>query len=158
MSRLVHTNKLEKVSNAIAALREPEHTMFALTEKQLDFNNTWEESGLYILKQNQFYPKAVREFQISPTVEAEISAVHNAVAGHHGVQATFDKLMRNGKHWSFMREHIIKYFIKKCCPFCQKMSYFRSPIQTNLSRPLRTHRSSIRIGTLSVRSLSLRGK
>ena len=33
-----------------------------------------------------------------------------------------------GYHWEYMREHI-KYFIRRC-PFCQKMSYLKTPIHT----------------------------
>ena len=115
MSRLVHTNKLGP-ANIIAALREVPDEFMSLFERDIPLDDTIEHS-LYMIKHNQFYPQAVREFQISPTVKAEIEAVHNAVAGHHGVQATFDKLVRRGKYWPYMREHV-KYFIETCCPFC----------------------------------------
>ena len=88
------------------------------------------EHCLYNLKHNPLYPKSVREFQISPSIKVLIDAVHNAVVGHQGVERTFGKLVAQGHHWPYMREHV-KYYIRKCCPFCQKMSYLKTPVQTN---------------------------
>ena len=42
-----------------------------------------------------------------------IDEVHNAVVGHHGVERTFNKLVAQGHHWPFMREHV-KYYVRKC--------------------------------------------
>ena len=64
-----------------------------------------------------------------PHKERELIAkVHNKIAGHAGVEKTFDRLVQMGYHWEHMREHV-RYFIKRC-PFCQKMSYMKTPIQT----------------------------
>jgi hypothetical protein len=49
------------------------------------------------------------------------SAVHNELAGHHGVERTLAKLLVQKHDWLYMREHI-KWFIKHC-PLCQKLSY-----------------------------------
>ena len=127
MSRLVASNK--GPANLIAALREVPEVLSALLERNLEEVGDTEEY-LYVVRQNQLYPAAVREMQISPAIKAEIEAVHNGIVGHHGVQPTFDKLVRKGFHWPYMRQHV-KYFIKKCCPFCQKMSYLKTPVQTN---------------------------
>ena len=70
-----------------------------------------EEHGLYV-RQNQFYSKPVREFQISPAIKLLIDKVYNALVGYHGVERTFDKLVRQGHHWPYMREHV-KYYIRK---------------------------------------------
>ena len=127
MSRLVKSNK--GPANLIAALREVPEVLSNLLEHNLEEVGDTEEC-LYVVRQNQLYPASVREMQISPSIKAEIEAVHNGIVGHHGVQPTFDKLVRKGFHWPYMREHV-KYFIKKCCPFCQKMSYLKTPVQTN---------------------------
>jgi len=58
-----------------------------------------------------------------------IAKVHNSVAGHHGVQRTIDKLDKMKVSWLYRREHVQK-FIKEC-PFCQKMSYIKTPIHTH---------------------------
>jgi transposase InsO family protein len=50
-----------------------------------------------------------------------IRAVHNELAGHHGVERTLAKLRVQKHDWLYMREHI-KWFIKHC-PLCQKLSY-----------------------------------
>ena len=52
---------------------------------------------------------------------ADIKAVHDCVAGHHGVEATLDKLTRKGLKWPGMREHVRRYI--KECDTCQKHSY-----------------------------------
>ena len=137
MSRLVASNKLSKgdiIANSIAVLREVSADLLCLASTNLDVDledlGEGEEHGLYNLKHNELYPKSVREFQITPTIKELIDAVHNAVVGHHGVERTFNKLVEQGHHWPFMREHV-KYYVRKCCPFCQKMSYLRTPIQTN---------------------------
>ena len=116
MSRLVASNK--GPANVIAALREVSEELNALFTRALEEVEDTEEC-MYIVRQNALYPAAVREMQISPTIKAEIEAVHNGIVGHHGIQPTFDKLVRKGFHWPFMREHV-RYFIKKCCPFCQR--------------------------------------
>lgn len=50
-----------------------------------------------------------------------IKAVHNEIAGHHGLERTLAKLKIQHNEWMYMREHI-KWFIKHC-PLCQKLSY-----------------------------------
>jgi hypothetical protein len=59
----------------------------------------------------------------------EIASVHNSVTGHHGVQRTIEKLDKLHINWQYRREHV-KKFIKEC-PFCQKMSYIKTPIHTH---------------------------
>ena len=58
----------------------------------------------------------------------DISLVHNAYTGHHGVEKTLSKLVQQGKRWQYMKGHI-KTFIKNC-PACQLMSVIRIPIHT----------------------------
>ena len=82
------------------------------------------------LRQNELYPRAVKEFQISPEIRQIISSVHNSIIGHHGVERTFEKLLEQGHHWKYMREHV-RYYIRRCCPFCQKMNYLKSPVHTH---------------------------
>ena len=131
------------LANALAALREVPHELQMLfhnhQQEQLNVmglapqqvrEDPEHEHCLYALRQNKFYPKSAREFQISPHVRELIAKVHNSRVGHHGVDKTMQKLIALGHHWLYMREHV-KYFIKRCCPFCQKMSYVKTPIHTN---------------------------
>ena len=126
------------LANAIAALREVSKDSHLLIREDINLfththsyvNETEEEECLYPLRQNQFYPKAVREFQISPTVRDKIATAHNARIGHHSVERTVEKLIEAGHNWLYMREHV-KYFIKRCCPYCQKMNMLKSPLHTN---------------------------
>ena len=68
------------------------------------------------------------EFRIPEAAYKQIGKVHNSIVGHHGVERTLDKLMKQGSPWDFMREHV-RRFIKNC-PCCQKMSYLKVPIHT----------------------------
>ncbi len=134
-SKLVNTNN--DLANKLAALRVVPEEILSLIRHDLNFMNQngpelqrkeedeYEES-LYDIKQNQFYPKSVREFQISPQMRELIGAVHNSIVGHLGVERTFEKLVAQGHAWKYMREHV-KYFIRNCCPLCQKMSQLRTP-------------------------------
>ena len=49
----------------------------------------------------------------------KITAVHNAVSGHHGVERTLLKLQAAGQTWPYMKLHVA-YFIENC-DCCQKM-------------------------------------
>jgi transposase InsO family protein len=72
---------------------------------------------------------AVKEvFKIPADKYKLISAVHNSVAGHHGVEKTLEKLALQNNKWPYMREHV-KRFIKQC-PCCQKNSFVRTPVYT----------------------------
>jgi hypothetical protein len=51
----------------------------------------------------------------------KILAVHNDVAGHHGVEATLQKLAVAGEQWPYMREHVKRF--NQECDSCQKRSY-----------------------------------
>ena len=114
MSRLVHTNK---VAHGIAVLREiPMEIILSLQEYDLD--SIVETHNLNILK----------EFVVPSEKRKIIAQVHNSISGHGGVERTFDKLVKMGHHWEYMREHV-RYFIKRC-PYCQKMSYTKTPIHT----------------------------
>jgi hypothetical protein len=59
----------------------------------------------------------------------KINAVHNSIAGHHGVERTIQKLVVSNQRWPRMRDDI-KRFIKKC-PCCQKMSVLKVPIHAH---------------------------
>ena len=48
-----------------------------------------------------------------------ISAVHNSIAGHMGVDKTLARLTEQGHNWPHMREHVVT-FISKHCAICQK--------------------------------------
>ena len=68
MSRLVASNK-GYVVLAITARRKVSAELQCLFKISIDDDRNdlgeMEEHGLYVLRQNQFYPKPVREFQIS---------------------------------------------------------------------------------------------
>ena len=53
-----------------------------------------------------------------------ISAVHNSLAGHMGVDKTLERLYEQGHNWPHMREHVIT-FLTKHCAVCQKLSVQR---------------------------------
>lgn len=57
-----------------------------------------------------------------------ISAVHNSIAGHHGVDRTMAKLIQQDQSWAYMRLHV-RAFIHRC-PCCQKMRSIAPDIQT----------------------------
>ena len=50
----------------------------------------------------------------------KILAVHNDVAGHHGLETTLHKLATAGHKWPRMREHVKKFI--RDCDSCQKRS------------------------------------
>ena len=56
----------------------------------------------------------------------KIKRVHNAVAGHAGVERTMNRLAEQKVAWKYMRTHV-RTFIKSC-PCCQKMSVLKAPI------------------------------
>ena len=49
-----------------------------------------------------------------------ISAAHDDLEGHHGVENTLKKLATSGKNWPYMREHVKRYIRE--CDSCQKRS------------------------------------
>ena len=116
MSRLVHTNK-HPISHGIAVLREiPMEIITCLIE-----NSKFETHNLNHLN-------ILKEFMVPHSERNIFASVHNATAGHHGVERTLEKLHSMGHNWDYMREHV-RYFIKRC-PYCQKMSYLKTPIHT----------------------------
>ena len=74
---------------SLAYLREVEPEIRLMFIQHLNLIN----ESLMPLRQNELYPRAVREFQISPKVRLIISSVHNSIIGHHGVERTFEKLL-----------------------------------------------------------------
>ena len=70
-----------------------------------------------------------KEFTIPLKERNLIAKCHNSTVGHLGVEKTIDRLGRLGFTWSYSREHV-KQFIKQC-PFCQKMSYLKTPVHTH---------------------------
>lgn len=91
--------------------------------KNSEINNTGEDS------ENAEYICIIDELKLDADTYNKISAVHNSVTGHHGVERTYDKLIQSGQHWFKMREHIKKYI--KQCPACQKMNVIKTPIHTH---------------------------
>ena len=71
-----------------------------------------------------------RDGHIPPRQYRAISAVHNSLAGHDGVDKTLEKLRRQNVSWEHMRAHV-RTFIKHC-PCCQKMRAIAPGI---ISRP-----------------------
>ena len=65
----------------------------------------------------------IEEIQVPDEFWKQIKSVHNAYAGHFGVQRTMQTLVKNGKQWTNMREHIRKFI--HFCPACQKMSQIK---------------------------------
>ena len=131
MSRLVNSNKPIKcpVSHGLCVLREIPLVTFATLIEEINLAFAEDSRTATVATAEEESLNAIlREFQV-PHKEREIIAkVHNALAGHSGVERTFDRLVQQGHHWPFMREHV-KYYIKNCA-FCQKMSYLKTPIHT----------------------------
>jgi len=57
-----------------------------------------------------------------------LQQVHNAVAGHHGLEKTLSKLRKQGFTWKYMRPHA-KKFIQEC-DCCQKMNHREFEVTT----------------------------
>ena len=123
------------IANSLAALREVPHELQLIMQEHLNIlgvsprsmSDAEGEHSLYPLRQNQFYPKSAREFQISPAIRETIAKVHNAVVGHHGLERTVEKLIAAGHHWLYnMREHV-KYYTKQCCPILSKDELLEDP-------------------------------
>jgi len=90
----------------------------ALEEHQQQCYNVYESDKIKLTNQQYKY----------------ISSVHNSLVGHAGVEKTLERLKRlltseNKQPWEHMRMHV-REFIKRKCPFCQKMSHLKLPIET----------------------------
>ena len=66
--------------------------------------------------------------QIPRDVHNRISAVHNSVVGHLGVERTMRRLLRQKYSVDYLREYV-RAFIKQC-PLCQKMAMITPVIVT----------------------------
>jgi len=117
VSRVVH----DPYTNESLALLEVEESVAQYLYKDNDPLGESEEIATLCLASLE---------DMSPTIPKEyadkISDVHNNLSGHHGVEKSLIKLLRQGHKWPYMREHV-KRFIK-LCPLCQKMSYLKAPI------------------------------
>ena len=91
--------------------QKPKSTLFCMDcqEQQLNASDSW------------------KTFTIPEGAYQDIRAVHNAIAGHHGVEATLKKLFKQKKKWQYMREHIRKFIYD--CDVCQKNSYSNHEIR-----------------------------
>ena len=65
---------------------------------------------------------------IPDDIHEAISNVHNALKGHVGVDRTVKRLQTNGAAFKHMRDWVKRFII--LCPFCQKMRYKRSKVET----------------------------
>jgi len=106
------------IAFGFATLMEPETLPFTLQE---DLNITREMICEEL--------NVAREMVIPVAQRALIAKCHNALVGHMGVEKTVEKLQRLGHSWTHMREHV-KKFIREC-PYCQKMSYLKTPVHTH---------------------------
>jgi hypothetical protein len=77
----------------------------------------------------------LQDYEVPKDKEAIIAQHHNDKVGHHGVQRTLERILREKvdgsteSAWEDMRVHV-KRFIQRC-PCCQKMSYLKVPITTH---------------------------
>ena len=53
--------------------------------------------------------------------QEDIQTAHCWISGHHGVDHTVEKLVKMGKKWTHMREHVNRFIHE--CDTCQKSSY-----------------------------------
>jgi transposase InsO family protein len=80
-------------------------------------------------KPNPMLHEVYKTASLPNNVYKSISAVHNGMTGHHGVEKTLWKLVtRNNERWKHMREDV-KQFIDEC-PYCQKITQIKTPIIT----------------------------
>lgn len=79
-----------------------------------------EDSMILILKQKHNIPNDIHKC---------IGSVHNSTVGHHGVQRTINKLIKNDIKVDKELKEYIEIFIKKC-PICQKNSQINPIINT----------------------------
>ena len=84
-------------------------------------------SRLLVIKRDMLY--LLGEFDVPKEIRERIEKVHDGFTGHHGVERTLEKLKKRGEKWTYMREHVRRFI--KSCPFCQKMSYLKTPIHTH---------------------------
>ena len=128
MSRLVASNKCP-VSHGISLLREVPLQIYINLMREIDCAHSAHEMDRGpLVVDTESINAILREFQVPHKERAIIEKVHNSLAGHAGVERTFDRLVQQGHHWEYMREHV-KYFIKHC-PYCQKMCMVKTPIHT----------------------------
>jgi hypothetical protein len=64
---------------------------------------------------------------IPPEAYEAIALVHNEGVGHHGVEATLDKLASQEKRWPYMRSHVQRYVRE--CDTCQKRALGRYDVK-----------------------------
>jgi len=86
-----------------------------------------EEDLVATLVEENFY--AFYDMTIPVQQYDDIAKCHNHVAGHHGVERTLEKLNKLNLHWLYRREHVKKFL--RDCPYCQKMSYVKTPVHTH---------------------------
>jgi hypothetical protein len=83
----------------------------------------------------------LNDYEIAKDKEAIIAQHHNERVGHHGVERTMERILKNTSDgtrtaaWEHMRVHVKRYIQR--CPCCQKMSYLKVPIHTHTCLPLR---------------------
>ena len=98
---------------------------------------TMEREVFNAMAENKYCPLvretflALGEFKIalSPQRKRQIQNCHNNTCGHNGVDATVDRLKRQGLSWKYMRSEVRQFI--KLCPNCQKMNQLRIPIHTS---------------------------
>ena len=56
-----------------------------------------------------------------------IGQFHNSTAGHAGIDRTVKRMHKAGISWPYLRE-LVRAYILRMCPVCQKMSYLKVPI------------------------------
>ena len=56
-----------------------------------------------------------------------IRQFHNSTAGHAGIDRTVKRMHKAGISWPYLRE-LVRAYILRMCPVCQKMSYLKVPI------------------------------
>ena len=73
-------------------------------------------------------PSAVLKRNIPKEFWDKIKLEHSTQVGHYGVNATIARLLRRGKAWPYMRDHVTE-FVRRC-PVCQKLSETRVAIHS----------------------------
>ena len=68
-----------------------------------------------------FFSSILDGYKLKQQTYDKISAVHNSIVGHFGVEKTYERCKESWGVWDHMREDI-KFFIKHNCPCCQKIN------------------------------------
>ena len=87
----------------------------------IEVDNTWNNTSITNEEGVDIFAPIVEVDHIPQDKYKLISAVHNSIVGHKGVDVTIERLREQGLSWPYMRGHVILFITKKCT-VCQKLA------------------------------------